>query len=203
MKDHQINSANNANYPGPSQEKQTPELQLVIVPLPEDFEKVADPEALKFRSTSWTARELPWERVDGAEWSPTGDEEVANVMNMRFVESITEESYRRFSRVVLPLFGGLYGFFSRQETPPLNFIKQSFRNHMAVAQYWRHKESDDELPSLGSKSRRTISEGLAQTIQGAMAELTACECLGISPLWHQSGATHGYSSAFDLPGIEL
>ena len=100
-------------------------------------------------------------------------------MQIAPVESITQESYRRFSRVVLPLFGGLYGFFPREETPPLDWIKRSFINHIAVAQYWRHKKSDHKVSSVGNESRRTLSEGLAQAMQGAGAEMAAYKCLGI------------------------
>jgi hypothetical protein len=181
MKNHQINIATNGNHPLPRQEKQTRQLQLVIVRLPEGFEKVANPEALeKLRSSSCATKELSSELLDGVNWDSTGDEELANAMQIALVESITEESYRRFSRVVLPLFGGLYGFFSREETPPLDWIKRTFINHIAVTQYWRHKKSDDEVSSVGNESRRTISGGLDQAIQGAVAETAACKSLGIS-----------------------
>jgi hypothetical protein len=180
MKNHQINNATNGNYSGSRKEKQACEIQLVIVRLPEDFEKVADPEALE-ELRSWGFGPGPsWKDVDGAKWHPIDDEEVANAMLIAPVESITEESYRRFSRVVLPLFGGLYGFFSREETPPLDWIKRTFINHIAVVQYWRHKKSDHKVSSVGNESCRTISQGLTQTIQGAMAQAAACICLGIS-----------------------
>ena len=65
MKNHQVNIATNANYPGPRQEKQAYEPQLVIVQLHEGFEKVADPEALeKFRSWSWTTKDLSLEQFE-------------------------------------------------------------------------------------------------------------------------------------------
>jgi hypothetical protein len=181
VKNHQLNIATNSNYPGPRREKQACELQLVIARLPEDFEKVADPEALKRLRSSSSTKELSLEDLDGAYWYPIDDEEVANIMYVAPLESITEEQDRRFSRVVLPLFGGLYGFFcTQEETPPLDWIKRTFINHIAVVQYWRNKKSDDEVSSVGNTSGRTILQRTAQTIQGLWAEVAAYETLGIS-----------------------
>jgi hypothetical protein len=177
MKNHQVNIATNASA---RQEKQRPELQLVIVRLPENVEKLADPQALEELWSRSCRKQLSWEHVEGAHWHPTDDEQVANLMYILQVESLTDESFESFSRVVLPLFGGLYGFFSRQETPPLDWIKRHFSKHIGVAMYWRPKKSDDEVSSVGNESGRTISQRRAQTMQGAIAEIAVCEGLGIS-----------------------
>ena len=181
MKNHEVNIAPNGNYPSSKQGNQTCEVQLVIVPLPENLERLADLKALeKIRSTSCEANELSCAQADGWEWLPTDGEEVANRMRVVPIESITEELYQRFSRLLLPLFGGLYGFFSGEKISPLDWVKRSSTNHLGVVQFWRHKKSDDKVSSVRNDHDRTILTGKAQTIEGSMAQVAVFKGLGIS-----------------------
>ena len=117
-------------------------LVLTIVPFPYEFE-ATDPERLKELQSSSFGTGPSWEDVDSADWYPWGDgkTEVANLVRLASVESITEEQYRRFSEVHFPPSDGGYGGFSGQEMPSLDWIKLCFGDDIAAVGYQRYKKS--------------------------------------------------------------
>jgi len=99
---------------------------------------MTDPSKLQnFRSNSFGTGPS-WEDVSGVDWYPVGDREVANLVGIAPVESLTQEHINDF-RVVLPWFDNCYQGFSGLEIPPLLWIQRSFPNHGAVVHYWRHR----------------------------------------------------------------
>ena len=133
----------NANCSSSTKEKQARGIRLVIVRLPDDVETVSSPERLENLRSAGFGTGPSWEHVDGAEFYPLGNEEVANLMQLASVESLTDEQYRKISSVIIPLGSGLYHGFSGEEVPPLDWIKRNFIGRIAVTQYWRLKQSDD------------------------------------------------------------
>jgi hypothetical protein len=82
-----------------------------------------------------------WKKVKAATWLSVGDgEEIANVVDIAWLESMTEQQYRRFTKVRLST-NGIYKGFSDEEIPPLEWVKLQYPNQAAVAQYWRKRLS--------------------------------------------------------------
>ena len=135
----------NANCSSSTKEKQARGIDLTIVRLPDDvdFETVSNRERLEKLRSGGFGTGPSWEEVDGAEFYPLGNQELANVMLFASVESLTDEQYRKFSSVIVPSGSGFYHGFSGEEVPPLDWIKRNFIGHIAVVQYWRLKESGD------------------------------------------------------------
>jgi hypothetical protein len=104
------------------------ELHLSICHAPDNVEKVAPPERLKkFKASSFgTGLCCDWFNDDT--WYPSAytDSEINLTVLSAPVESLTEEQYRKFSRVVLPTPDGLCEGFSGKAMPSLDHIKRSF-----------------------------------------------------------------------------
>jgi len=135
----------NANSAICGQNKPECRIILVIPRVPNNFEERADSARLqKLRSATFGTGPC-WEDVDTAHWYQMGeDQEMANKTMLATVESLTEEQYRRFSKVVVPSANGMYDGFSGGEMPLLEWIKSTFSNYPAVAQYWRRNLSQND-----------------------------------------------------------
>jgi hypothetical protein len=147
MKRH-LNVATNVGRLNRSQEE-TCVIVLAIAPIPDKAEELAPPGRVEEVRSSNFGTGPSWEYVDNARWYPVANEEMADLMAVAPIDSLTEEQYRRFSKVVLPRSHFFQGF-SREEMPPLDWIKRTFTRHLAVAQFWRRKKSNGEMSFVRS-----------------------------------------------------
>ena len=79
--------------------------------------------------------------VDDANWFPMRDGyEIANKTMLANIDSLTEEQYRRFHRLVIPLLTSdtHYEGFSGEEMPPLDWLKLNYPDRLVVVEYERH-----------------------------------------------------------------
>jgi hypothetical protein len=133
-------NAQKLNAASPTFKKQ---LRLAVVHAPDNVEKVAPPERLKkFKASSFgTGLCCDWFNDDS--WSPSAytDAECNRTILSAPVESLTEEQYRKFSRVILPTPDGLCEGFSGKAMPSLDHIKRnfSFPRYIASVVCWRYQ----------------------------------------------------------------
>jgi hypothetical protein len=78
-----------------------------------------------------------WNELDAMEWFSLSDVEVCQTMVMVSLKSVTEESYKKFSRVVIP-GEFFYEGFQGEEMPPLGLLKTMFPYYFACVQYKRN-----------------------------------------------------------------
>ena len=79
-----------------------------------------------------------WNELDAMDWYSLDDVEMCHMMVMVSLKSVTEESYKKFSRVVIP--GDLfYEGFEGEEMPALARLKKMFPYYFACVQYGRDR----------------------------------------------------------------
>jgi hypothetical protein len=112
------------NIVSPKHEKHTYQLYLSIGRVP-TVEEGAKPERIELLRTTSFGTRFGKESFDG-DWHPDDDRELNSMVLLAPVESLTEEQYRKFFRVIVPTPDGLLEGFSGEKIPSLDRIKRSF-----------------------------------------------------------------------------
>jgi hypothetical protein len=118
-------------------EIQNIEIILVVPRMPDEIRKTKKYDELR-RHSFGNGPSLS--DVDDAHWFPMRDgHEMANKTMLANIDSLTEEQYRRFHRLVVPLVTSdtHYESFSGEEMPPLDWLKLNYPDRVVAVEYER------------------------------------------------------------------